>query len=276
MTDGLPRFDRLRQQVQESLERVRTSGSALRVAPLGFDRRDVATEEGLEGGEWKRRMTDELQNVADLVAPCTRCRLGALRQGRGGRAVPGEGRVAPLLLAMGDRPGRAEDQTGRPMVGPASRVFGQILGFLGLDRQRDVFIANATKCAPPGTPANPDTPREPTKEEWCICSSLYLHRQILACRPWVILVFGNVAFEALMQTRPMADPTIQDCRSDYTADFASFGNRFLEYPHDPRIRVWWARHYAALARSPNTRLSYAEDLEPLRLGIAQARQRLGI
>lgn len=276
MATGIERFDNLRRSVLESLHRVEETGSPIVAPVIGFNRQDVAVEENLTGPQWRQKSRDELRNVADLATPCQRCRLGDIRRGRGGKAVPGVGPVAPLIFAMGDRPGRSEDQVGRPMVGPASRVFAQILGYLGINRDTEVYISNAVKCAPPGIPSSPDVPREPTKEEWCVCSSLYLHRQIRATAPWVILCFGNGAFEALMQTRQMADPTIQDCRSDYSADFASFGNRFLDYPPDPRIKVWWARHYAALAREPKKRVSYAEDMEPLRLAIAQARKRLGI
>lgn len=211
----------------------------------------------------------ELDLLAQKIDRCKRCRLGELRQRRKqetrythrrqGKAVPGEGPVNALVFAIGDRPGREEDETGKPIVGRTSAVFEQILDFLGLDRD-DVFVSNVVKCSPPNV-------REPTKTEWCICTSNFLHRQIKLVRPKLILVFGSVTFDALMQSPDEPQTKAVDCRTEYTSHktFDSlYGNRLLDYPLDPSIKVWWTRHYAALARDQRERVRYAAAIAPLR------------
>lgn len=123
-------------------------------------------------------------------------------------------------------------------------------------------------CMPPGV-------REPTKKEWCRCSSLWLHRQIRMVMPAVIMVFGSVAFDALMQTRSMPGAEPKDCRNEFTSEKTFddlYGNRLIDYPLDPRIKVWWTRHYAALARDPRQRVRYTELLAPLKEAIRKFRE----
>ncbi|OLB08915.1 MAG: hypothetical protein AUH06_01295 [Gemmatimonadetes bacterium 13_2_20CM_69_27] len=56
-----------------------------------------------------------LDAVATLVAACTKCRLCEGRR----HTVPGEGPRDARLVVVGEGPGRVEDATGRPFVGPA-------------------------------------------------------------------------------------------------------------------------------------------------------------
>src|SRR5256886_17239776 len=56
-----------------------------------------------------------LDALATLVAACTKCRLCEARR----HTVPGEGPRDARLVVVGEGPGRGEDETGRPVVGPA-------------------------------------------------------------------------------------------------------------------------------------------------------------
>lgn len=264
----IERYETVRSQVQEALRR---GGPPLPPAPEGLAPRAVPRDAS------SRRL--ELDRMSKAISACQACGLGPARlerqresygRFRGGNTVPGEGPVGALLFAMGDRPGRAEEEQGRPIVGPTSAAFDQFLLYLGLDRSRDVFVANAVCCMPPLV-------REPTKAEWSRCTALWLHRQIRLVSPRIILVFGSVAFEALMQSpADKPDATPADCRSDYSSAKTfdeRYGNRFVPYPHDPSILVWWARHYAALARDDRDRVLLAEQLLPLRVAIDVLKQR---
>lgn len=256
------RFNMVRDKLVGASKRLEQTGTWRDDVPdIGFNWDEVASPAPEAGAT--------LRTIAEEVSPCTRCRLGPMRIGRGKRAVPGEGNPRAILFAIGDRPGAEEETVGRPIIGPTSVVFDQTLGYLELDRRQTVFTTNVVKCSPPKI-------REPTKEEWCTCFSLYGHRQIVAVMPWVILIFGNTAFEGVMQTRTMEDPTIRDCRTEYSADFDTYGNRLLDYPHDPRIKVWWTRHYAGIARDQRQRLRYADSLDPLKAAIQKARRRFGV
>ncbi len=64
--------------------------------------------------------------------------------------VFGEGNHDADIMFIGEAPGAVEDQTGRPFVGPAGKLLTDIIEKgMGLTRQ-DVYIANITKCRPPG------------------------------------------------------------------------------------------------------------------------------
>src|SRR5436190_8438151 len=101
---------------------------------------------------------------SQLVAGCTKCRLCEGRR----HTVPGEGAAEAHLVVVGEGPGRVEDETGRPFVGPAGELLTKILGAIELPRER-VFICNVVKCRPPEN-------RLPQFEEIAACVP-YLFRQ---------------------------------------------------------------------------------------------------
>ena len=129
-----------------------------------------------------------LAEIADLVAPCTRCRLCEART----NTVPGEGAAHARLVVVGEGPGKTEDETGRPFVGKAGELLTKILGAIGLERDH-VFICNIVKCRPPEN-------RTPQYDEIAACIP-YLFRQIDLIGPRVILAMGNTAAQTLLNTR---------------------------------------------------------------------------
>jgi len=119
-----------------------------------------------------------LGQIADEVRGCTRCALARRRT----MAVPGEGNVLSDVLLVGEGPGAREDATGRPFVGPAGELLGELLAGIGWKRD-DVFITNVVKCRPPGN-------RDPEPEEAAACAG-YLERQERALDPAVVVTLGR-------------------------------------------------------------------------------------
>jgi uracil-DNA glycosylase len=119
-----------------------------------------------------------LAQVADEVSGCIRCPLAARRT----LAVPGEGNLLSDVLLVGEGPGAREDATGRPFVGPAGQLLGELLAAIGWERA-DVFITNVVKCRPPGN-------RDPEPAEITACSE-YLDRQERALDPAVVVTLGR-------------------------------------------------------------------------------------
>jgi DNA polymerase len=119
-----------------------------------------------------------LGQIADEVRGCTRCALARRRT----MAVPGEGNVRSDVLLVGEGPGAREDATGRPFVGPAGELLGELLAGIGWTRD-EVFITNIVKCRPPGN-------RDPEPEEAAACAG-YLERQERALDPAVIVTLGR-------------------------------------------------------------------------------------
>ena len=103
--------------------------------------------------------------------------------------VPGEGAARPLVLVVGEGPGRDEDLSGRPFVGPAGRYLDRWLAAIDLQRDRNCFIANVVKCRPPDN-------RDPRPEEASACLP-FLRRQIRLLRPRALLSVGRIASQVL-------------------------------------------------------------------------------
>ena len=63
--------------------------------------------------------------------------------------VPGVGDARAQWMFVGEAPGADEDEQGEPFVGAAGQLLDNMLQALGLDRPKNVFIANVLKCRPP-------------------------------------------------------------------------------------------------------------------------------
>jgi DNA polymerase len=129
-----------------------------------------------------------LQDLADAVRTCTRCRL---HEGRT-HAVPGEGPLNPSIFFVGEGPGREEDVQGRPFVGSAGKVLDGLLADAGVARS-EVFITSVVKCRPPGN-------RNPKADEMAACRP-YLLRQIELVQPRVIVTLGHSGLRGLLGVR---------------------------------------------------------------------------
>lgn len=170
-----------------------------------------------------------LAAIADLVAPCTKCRLC---EGRS-NTVPGEGAERARLVVVGEGPGKTEDETGRPFVGKAGELLTKILSAIGLAREQ-VFICNIVKCRPPEN-------RTPQYDEIAACVP-YLFRQIELIGPSVILAMGNTAAQTLLNTKQ----SLGSLRSKV--------HRFRGVP------VIVTYHPAALLRNPNWKKPTWDDV----------------
>jgi len=122
------------------------------------------------------------------VAECTACGLSDTRT----NTVLGVGDRRAEWMLVGEAPGENEDLQGEPFVGQAGKLLDNMLGALGLARDRNVFIANVLKCRPPGN-------RNPEAEEVAHCEP-FLRRQIALIRPKVIVVLGRFAAQSLLRS----------------------------------------------------------------------------
>ena len=120
------------------------------------------------------------------VRDCTACPLhGARRQ-----TVFGVGDEGADWLFVGEAPGAEEDARGEPFVGQAGRLLDNMLTAVGLQRGRDVYIANILKCRPPNN-------RAPEPGEAARCEP-FLERQIALLRPRLIVALGKTAANRLL------------------------------------------------------------------------------
>ncbi|MEM7408614.1 MAG: uracil-DNA glycosylase family protein [Myxococcota bacterium] len=127
-----------------------------------------------------------LDDVREALGDCQRCRLSEGRT----QIVFGDGNPQADLMFVGEGPGAEEDRRGLPFVGRAGELLtAMIEKGLGIPRS-EVYIANIVKCRPPNN-------RTPLADEAQTCSP-YLHGQIAAVQPKVIIALGKPATSLLL------------------------------------------------------------------------------
>lgn len=132
--------------------------------------------------------------LKESVAGCVKC---GLCNGRT-KTVFGVGDEKAKWLFIGEGPGRNEDQTGEPFVGPAGKLLDNMLRAIGVKRGENAYIANIVKCRP--TDEN-GRDRPPTAEETGACMP-YLERQIALIQPTVLVALGKTAALSLLGLDP--------------------------------------------------------------------------
>ncbi|MGC1419239.1 MAG: uracil-DNA glycosylase [Acidimicrobiales bacterium] len=119
------------------------------------------------------------------LATCTRCELSLTRR----QVVIGSGPRDPVLMVVGEAPGKTEDEGGEPFIGRSGRLlFRLIEEELGLPRER-CFVTNVVKCRPPNN-------RTPRQHEIETCRPWFL-AQLADVRPRVVLALGNTAARSI-------------------------------------------------------------------------------
>lgn len=126
--------------------------------------------------------------VKDIASKCTRCELAKNRT----KSVFGSGPHPCDLMLIGEAPGAEEDLQGLPFIGRAGKLLTQIFESVGIDRSKDVYIANTVKCRPPKN-------RAPLPQEQDECSN-YLRTQIFShVKPKIIILAGTPAVKAVLK-----------------------------------------------------------------------------
>jgi len=180
-----------------------------------------------------------LKELAHQISNCQKCRLWEGRT----KAVPGEGAENARLFFIGEGPGREEDEIGRPFVGRSGKVLRATLKKYGIEPE-DCFITSIVKCRPPNN-------RAPKTDEVSMCTKLYLHKQIEAINPDLIILLGGSSANYFFPK-----VKIEDVRSN-----------IIE--HEGR-KYFITYHPAAALRSPiKTKKKFEEDIKKISALISQ-------
>jgi uracil-DNA glycosylase family 4 len=119
------------------------------------------------------------------------CTLCPLHETANSVCLLGDGPVPCKVMLIGEAPGAREDDIAKPFSGPAGQYLNRILEEVGLPRST-VYITNAARCRPPDN-------RTPTKKELKACS-IYMAGELETVRPDYILLLGNTALQAILNT----------------------------------------------------------------------------
>ena len=118
-------------------------------------------------------------------------RAKALPQFRERVFIFGEGKAGAKAAVVGESPGPPDIESGRPFMGPAGLMLERILSSIGLARS-DCYLTNVVKAISQGDEITP---------EWLSFFTPYLHRELAAARPRVVIAFGNTPTRALLRTK---------------------------------------------------------------------------
>jgi uracil-DNA glycosylase family protein len=118
----------------------------------------------------------DLAQLREAARGCQGCHLweGATQ------TVFSRGRSTARVVMVGEQPGDVEDQRGEPFVGPAGVLLRRAVGDAGLDPE-DLYITNAVKHFKFRRQGKRRIHQTPDRVE------------IMACRPWLLAEFGQVA-----------------------------------------------------------------------------------
>lgn len=173
---------------------------------------------------------DELENACKS---CTKCALYETRT----NVVFGVGNTGAEVLFVGEGPGEQEDLKAEPFVGRAGKLLDDMLKIIGLDRTKNIYIANIVKCRPPKN-------RDPLNAEQDACID-WLRAQFRLLKPKIVVCLGRIAAGRLIGE-----------------DFKITRDHGKWYDKDG-IKFMALYHPAALLRDPGRRPETFVDLKEL-------------
>lgn len=184
-------------------------------------------------------MFTSLSDIEKSCQGCQKCPLGKTRK----NLVFGVGNEKAKIMFIGEGPGEQEDIQGFPFVGRSGQLLDKYLEVIGLDRSRNIYIANMVKCRPPHN-------RDPKPEETEMCLP-WLREQVRQIKPAIIVCLGRIAAQRLIS------PDFRVTR------------QHGEFFDKNGTLMMGTFHPSALLRNPAQKPAALEDFQRLREKIAQ-------
>lgn len=103
----------------------------------------------------------------------------------------GTGKTDAKVVIVGESPGAPDADSEKPFMGPVGDLLVRILAAIGLKRE-DVYLSNVVKFISAGDEITPEILKFFTP---------FLHREMLAINPKVIISLGNTPTKALLNTK---------------------------------------------------------------------------
>ncbi|MBA2341693.1 MAG: uracil-DNA glycosylase [Pyrinomonadaceae bacterium] len=154
----------------------------------------------------------------------------------------GEGKPGARVAVVGESPGAPDIDSGRPFMGPAGEMLTRILAAIGLARA-DCYLTNTVKMISTGDEMSTDV---------LSFFAPYLHRELAAVRPRVVISFGNTPTRALLSTKQ----PISKLRGEF---------------HDYRgMKLMPTFNPAYLLRDPTKKREVWEDMKKVRAFLAES------
>jgi DNA polymerase len=133
-----------------------------------------------------------LEAVERSAERCKACDLYK----RGTQTVFGEGPAPADVMMVGEQPGDAEDQAGKPFVGPAGKLLDRALDEAGIPRAA-VYVTNVVKHFKWEPRGKRRIHQKPNASEIAACRP-WLETEVTLVRPQVLVCLGATAAQALL------------------------------------------------------------------------------
>jgi DNA polymerase len=134
-----------------------------------------------------------LDQVREAADGCRACELWR----KGTQTVFGEGRRQARPMLIGEQPGDAEDEEGRPFVGPAGRLLDRAMVEAGIDRD-EAYVTNVVKHFNwEETRGKRRIHKKPNLGHITACRP-WLDAELSIVRPRVVVLLGSTAAQSLM------------------------------------------------------------------------------
>ena len=170
---------------------------------------------------------------------CRRCDLCHYRT----NIVIDRGDPNVSVMLIGERPGDNEDLRGQPFIGRAGELLDKMFRAIDIEPNRDLIIANVTKC-------RPEYDQAPLRDQVDACMP-FLEKQIALVEPRVIVLLGAVALKWI-------DPMRGDFKMEEEA------GKFFTLPDYPGVQFMVMYNPAFLLRDPRKKPAAWEHLKALR------------
>ena len=148
----------------------------------------------------------------------------------------GTGKKNARVVIVGESPGAPDADSEKPFMGPVGQLLEKILAAIGL-RREDCYLTNVVKYISSGDELTPDV---------LAFFTPFLHREMLAIKPKVIISLGNTPTKALLNTKK----AISNIRGE-----------FYDYN---RIKLMPTFNPAYLLRDPSKKREVWEDMKKVR------------
>jgi uracil-DNA glycosylase len=192
----------------------------------------------------------DLASLAAAAAGCRACPIGQ----HATQTVLGEGPHKARVMFVGEQPGDEEDVQGKPFIGPAGRLLGELLTKAGLSRS-EIYVTNAVKHF--------KFERQPRKHRLHLRPA---HSEVEACRAWLLAEVEALKPELIVCLGATAAQSF--CGPQFRIQ------RDRGKPTGTPWAPWWMATYhpSALLRAPDDATRQRMEAELLAdLGLVRAR-----
>lgn len=153
----------------------------------------------------------------------------------------GTGNREAKVAIVGESPGLPDADSEKPFMGPVGELLTKILASINIKRE-DCYLTNVVKIISTGDEITPDI---------LAFFTPYLHREMAALRPRVIIALGNTPTRALLNTKK----PISQVRGE-----------FRDY-YDMKVMPTFNPAY--LLRDPTKKREVWEDMKKIRAFLAE-------